>query len=149
MVVAVVPGMALHAKEGLRDLQERLIGRAVRFMAVGAIFGYIRMLVNEGPLVFHVATCAESLGSDALEIFVVGREVRIVTVGTGHFMLGNRVMRELREFHLDLGMTACTELLLLVPADFLLRSLVQLVTVKTADVVQCMHARIPAGEVWR
>jgi hypothetical protein len=58
--------------------------------------------------------------------------VRIVAVGAGHLVLRHRVMRELGELHLNLCVTTSAEFLLLVAIDFLLRSLVQLVAVKTA-----------------
>ena len=89
-------------------------------MTVGALFGHVCMLVNKGPLIFHVATGAKSFGGNAFEIASVGRKVRVMAVCTGHLVLGNRMVRELGKLHLDLHMAASTELFLFMAADFLL-----------------------------
>ena len=117
-------------------------------MAVGALFGDVGMLVDEGPLVFHVASSAQSFGRYALEILAVGRKVRVMAVSAGHLVFRNGVMRKLRELYLDLGVAAGAELFLVVAADFLLRPFMQLVAVKAADIVESVRAGVPAGQVW-
>ena len=109
-------------------------------MAVRTVFRDIGMFVNERPLVLHVATSAEGFGGDALDVLLVGREMWIVTVGTDHLVFWDRVMGELGELHFDLRVAAGTELFLLVTSDFLLRADVQLMAVKAAYIIQCMHA---------
>ncbi len=116
-------------------------------MAVRAFFSDIGMLVNEWTLVLHMTTGAKGFCGDALNVALVGRKMWVVAVGAGHFMFRNRVMRELGELHLGLCVATGTELFLFVPTDFLLRSFVQLVAVEAADIIQCMHAGIPAGQV--
>jgi len=117
-------------------------------MTVGAVLGDVSMFVNERPLVLHMATSAERLGGYTLEIIAVGRVVWIVAVGADHFVLRDRMMGELGELHLDLGVAAGTELFLIMSADFLLWPFVQFVAIEAADIVQRMRAGIPAGQVW-
>ena len=118
-------------------------------VTVGAILGDVGMFVDERPLVFHVAPRAEGLRGHPLEVVVVVRLVRIVTVGAGHLMLRHRMMGKLGELHLDLGVAAGTELLFLLAPDFLLGPLVQLVAIEAADFILGMHAGVPAVKVWR
>jgi len=112
--------MTLHAQEGLRDFQQGVVGRAMRSVTVCTLFGDIGMLVNERALVFHMASGAKGFSRYALDVLVVVRNVRIVAIGAGHLVFGNRMMGELGELHLDLEMAASAELFLLVAADFLL-----------------------------
>ena len=58
-----------------------------------------------------------------------------MTVGTGHFVFRNRMMRELGELHLDLYVTPCAEFLLVMSTDFLLGALVKLVAVKATHII--------------
>ena len=74
--------------------------------------------------------------------------MRIMAIGTCHLMFWNRVVGKLGKFHLGLRMTAGTEFLLLMATDFLLGALVQLVTIKAADVIERMYAGVPAGQNW-
>ena len=73
----------------------------------------------------------------------------VVAVSTGHLMFWNRVMGELGKLHFDLHVAACAEIFLFVAADFLLRAFVQLVTVEAADIVECVYAGIPTGQIGR
>ena len=116
-------------------------------MTIGALFGDIGMFVDEGTLVFHVAAGAEGFGCYALEVLAIGRKVRVVAIGADHLVFGNRMMGELGELHFGLYMTAGAELFLLVATDFLLRPFMKFVTVEAADVIKCMCAGIPAGQV--
>ena len=117
-------------------------------MAVRAFFSDIGMFVNEWSLVLHVATSTKGFTGNTLEVGSVGREVWVMTIGTGHFLFWNRMVGELGELHFDLCMTAGAEFFLLLSTDFLLRSLVQFVAVEAADIVECMYAGVPAGQVW-
>ena len=67
-----------------------------------------------------------------------------MAVGAGHLVFGNRMVGELGKLHFDLHVTTGAEIFLIVPADFLLGALVQLVTIKAADVVERMYAGVPA-----
>jgi hypothetical protein len=50
--------VALHAEEGLGDFKQRVVGGAVRPVAVGAFFGYVGMLIDERALVLHMTAGA-------------------------------------------------------------------------------------------
>jgi len=71
----------------------------MRPVAVGALFSDIGVFVNKRTLVFHVTTGTKGFGGDALEVLVVGREVRIMAVGAGHLVLRDGVVGELGELH--------------------------------------------------
>jgi len=105
-------------------------------MAVSALFSDIGVLIDKRPLVLHVATGTKCFGGNTLKVFPVGRVVWVVTVGTGHFMLWNRMVGKLGELHLDLHMAAGTELFLFVTADFLLWTFMQFVAIKAADIIK-------------
>ncbi len=70
-----------------------------------------------------------------------------MTVGARHLVFRHRVVGELGELHLDLGMTAGTQFFLLMATHLLLWSFVQFVAIKTADIVESVHAGVPAGQV--
>ena len=85
-------GVTLHAEERLGDLQERVVGRPVRAMAIGALFGDVGMLVDERPLVFHVAPGAERFAGHPFQVLGVARQVRVVAVRTRHLVLRDGVV---------------------------------------------------------
>ena len=116
-------------------------------VAVGALLGYVSVFIDEWPLVLHMAACAECFRCDPFEVVLMGRNMRVVAVGAGHFVLWDRVMGKLRELHADLGVAACAEFFLVMTADFLLGPLVEFVAVEAADIVECVHAGVPTGEV--
>ena len=89
-------------------------------MTVHALFSDVGMLVNKWPLVLHVAAGAKGFAGNAFEAVAVGRKVWIVTVSAGHLVFGDRVMRELSEFHLSLRVATGAEFFLLMTVDFLL-----------------------------
>lgn len=93
-------------------------------MAVGAFFCDVGVLVDKRSLILHVTTSAKRLGGNAFEVAAIVGEVRIVTFGAGHLMLRHRMMGELRELHLDLGVTLGAKFFLLVPTHLLLRPFV-------------------------
>lgn len=132
---AMVTSMTLHAQERLRNFEQLVVRRAVGAVAIRAVFGYISMFINEWPLVFHVATGASCLDRYAFDTIRVGRVMRVMAVGTSHFMLRHRMVRELRKIHFNFQVAAFTQLLLVVTADFLLWPNVQFVTVEAADVI--------------
>jgi hypothetical protein len=69
-----------------------------------------------------------------------------MTVDTGHFLFPQRMVRKKIIFRLDLWVAAETELRHLFPTHFLLWSLVQLMAVYAADIVQRMGTGIPVSE---
>jgi len=136
-------GMALQAEKGLTRLQQRVIGGTMRRMAVGAVLRHVGMFVNKGPLIFHVAAGTGFLDGYSAEVLVVRRPVRIVAVGTGHFVFRHRMMGELVELRLYFLVTFEAKVGHFMAADLLLRSLMEGVTIKTADVVCGMDAAVP------
>ena len=143
----MVTGMTLHAEEGLGHLEQGLVRRAMGVMAVDAVLCNIGVFVNEGALVFHVAAGAGVLDAVTDQGFVLSRPMGVVAVGTDHFVLVDRMVGELGELHPDLLVTGLAELFLFVTTHLLLRSLVQLVAVKTAHVTVGMGAGCPVVQV--
>lgn len=117
-------GMALHAEERLCYLKQWFVGRAVRSVTVGAVFGDVGMLVNERTLVLHVAARAGVLDGEAVQTLILRGTMRIMAVGADHFVLGDWMMGELGKFHPDFLMTGEAELFLFMATDFLLWTLV-------------------------
>ena len=74
----------------------------MRSVAVCTFFGDIGMLINEWALVFHMATGAKGFSRYALDVLVVVRKVRVMTIGAAHLVFGNRMMGELGELHFGL-----------------------------------------------
>ena len=73
--------------------------------------------------------------------------MRVVAVDTGHLLLAHRVMRKKIILHFYLGMTAIAELGHLLSLHFLLGPLVELMAVKTADIIEGMGAGVPVSKV--
>ena len=138
--------MTLHAEEGLPRGQQGIVGRAVRTVAVGAGLGHVGMLEYERPLKLHVATGAHLLDRGPLEEALLGGPVGFVTVDAGHLVLGDGMVGELGELHANLRMALVAEFGHLLAADLLLGALMQLMTVKTADVAVGVGAGAPELE---
>ena len=119
----IVSRMALHAQERLVDRQKIVIGRPMRAVAVGAVLSDIGMLVDEGPLILHVAFGANGFDLHPFQVGGIRRVMRVVAVGASHLMLRHRVVRELGKFHLHLDVTAFAQLLLFMTPQLLLRPL--------------------------
>lgn len=141
-----MPCMALKTKKRHCRIQEIVIDRTMRRMASGAILGNIAMLEGKRPLLFHVAAGAKILGSIPLKEMGLNRSVGIVAIGTGHFLLPQRVMREEAVLRLDLGMATVAEFRGLFPRHFLPCTPVELVAVEAPHVVQGMDAPFPVGK---
>ena len=143
LIETVVPRMTLQTEKGLGHLEQRPIGRAMGMMALAAIFGDIGMLVNKRPLLLHVATGAEILDAEPLEIMFACAAMGLVAIDAGHLQFRHRMVGELAEFGSNRGVTAVTDLRHLLPADFLMRALMQLMAIETTDIVVGMNAGVP------
>jgi len=119
----------------------------VRAVTVGAVLGYISVLVDERPLVLHVTASAYRLDLHPLEVGGVRRVMRIVAVSAGHLVLRHRMVGELGKFHLDRQVAGNTDIILLGAPEFLLRALVEFVAGEAADFALCVDAAIPVGQV--
>lgn len=115
----------------------------MRLVTVGAVLGHIGMFKNKGSLIFHMATGAHRLGRRPLDERLLNCSVRFVAVNTGHLVLGDGMVRELGELHANLLMASITELGHLLPAHFLLGSLMQAMAVETTDIAVGMSAGMP------
>ena len=132
-------GVTLHAKERLRHLEKRLVGRPVRLMTVDTVFRDIGMLVNKRPLIFHMTTGTGIPDGIPQQGMLLGRTVRVVTIRANYFLL-KRVMGKLGKFQTNFLMTVVTDLFLFVSGNLLLGTLVELVAIKAADPVVGVRA---------
>lgn len=147
MMAVQMSGVTLHTKEGLGYGQQRVVGRSVRVMTVGAIFRQIGVFVDERPLNFHMTPGAHFLDRRTLEVEILRCSVGIMAVVAGHFALGDRMVRKLGELHANLRVTPVAEFVHLLPTYLLLRTAVQLVTVKTTDFAIGVSTCAPIVEV--
>lgn len=88
----MVASMTLHAEERLRNFEQWVIRRTVGAVTICTVFGDISMLINERPLVLHVATGASGFDCYALHIIWVGGIMRVMAVSTSHFMFRHRMV---------------------------------------------------------
>ncbi len=137
--------MTLQAKKRHCRIEKVVVDRAVRSMAVGTVFRDIRMLEHEGPLFLHVAPGAGVLGGCPPEKLVLDRAVRVMAVVAGHLFLHDRMMGEKPVFRFHFGVTTVAEFRHLVAADLLLGSLVELVAIEAAYVIEGVGAGVPVG----
>lgn len=140
---AVMAGMALHAEEGLRRREQRIVGGAVCPMAVGAVFRHIGVLKDERPLFLHMASGAGFLLGQSLQHFVLGRPVGIMAVRARHLAFGHGMVGKLGELHSDILMAFEAELRRLLIGNLLLRTLVKGVAVGTAHIAGGMSTGAP------
>lgn len=138
--------VTLEAEKRLGGLQEIVAHRTVRSMAIRAVFHDIAVLEHERPLLFHVAPCAGFLLGQAKEHLLLATAVRIMTVGTCHLFLNDRVVGEKSVLYLYLRVAAIAELRHFVAAHFLLRPLVELVAVEAANVIERMGTGVPVSK---
>lgn len=138
--------VTLEAEKRLGSLEEIVVHRAVGGMAVGAIFHYVAVLENERPLLFHVAPCAGFLLGQANEHLLLATAVRIMTVGTCHLFLNDRMVGKKSVLYLYLRVAGIAELRHFVAAHFLLRPLVELVAVEAANVIERMGTGVPVSK---
>ena len=113
------------------------------FMTVNTIFCHIGMLINERPLILHVTLSASRLDRHTNKLIVVSGTMWIMAIDTDDLPFRNRMMREVGKFHFLFKMALVTELGRILATDFLLRSLVQSMTVKAGDITGRMWAGIP------
>ena len=147
-IVQRVAAVTLEAEERHGGIEQVVVYRTMRGVAVGAVFGDVAMLEQKRPLFFHVAPGTGLFRRTPPQQFVLCRPMRVVAVDARHFLFPQRVMRKEIGLHLHLGMAAEAELSHLLPFNFLLWSLVEFVAVEAAHIVKGMGAGIPIGEVW-
>src|ERR1044071_1737341 len=135
--------MALLAQHGLAHLEQVRRGRAVRVVAVGAVFLHRLVGADERPAFLHVAAVAGVVDGVAQHHDAPDRAVRVVAVGAGDQSFADRMARgavDLDALHLVAG-----------EAHFGLSELVahavgrgvQLVTGRAGDVVALVRAARP------
>ena len=98
--------MAVVANAWHANFQQLRVVAAVRFVAVGAVFEYRRMLPQKRAAAFRVAAQTVFVGAALDELLRVGRAVRIVATGAGHFPFAIGHVRgalQLRAAHLVAG----------------------------------------------
>lgn len=91
--------MALVAQEWRARLEQVFCGGAMRVMADRAVFGDGLVVVDERSAFLHVAGVAGCIHAIALHQFGSHRTMRVMTIGTGHLALWNRVMGRLVDLH--------------------------------------------------
>lgn len=64
--------MALDTEKRHRRRQQPAVDRTVRLMAVDAVLGNVTMLIDEWPVLFHVAAAAKLTRAVPLEHFGAG-----------------------------------------------------------------------------
>ncbi len=138
--------MALKTEKRHGRIEEMAIDRAVGRMAVGTIFRNVPMFEGKRSLFLHVTAGAGFLGAITPQELILSGAVRIVTVDACHLLLSNRMVGEQIVFCLHLRMAAVAEFSHLFAAHFLLRALVEFVTVEATDVVKSVGACVPVGQ---
>ena len=97
--------MAPVAEPWPRHLQQELVDRAMRIVAVQAILAHRRVLKEERPTLFGVALVAIVVDRDLAQEPFGGATVRIVTIRTGDLPLAYRHVRGAEELGLALLVT--------------------------------------------
>lgn len=143
---AVMAGMALHAEKGLRRREQRVVGGAVCSMTVGAVLHHISMLENEGSLFIHMAARAGFLLGQSRQHLVLGCSVGIMAVRACDLAFRHGMVGKLGELHLDILVAVETEFVHPLMGDLLLRSLVKLMAIGTADIAAGVRAGTPELE---
>src|ERR1043166_4590093 len=98
--------MALLAQHGLAHLEQVRRGRAVRVVAVGAVFLHRLVGADERPAFLHVAAVAGVVDGVAQHHDAPDRAVRVVAVGAGDQSFADRMARgavDLDALHLVAG----------------------------------------------
>ena len=141
-----MPRMALKTEKRHRRVQEIVVDRTVRGVTVGAVFSDVGMLEGEGPLLVHMTAGTELLDRIPQQQVRLNGAMGVMTVGAGHLLLPERMMGKQTVLRLCFRMAPIAHFRHLLATDLLLRPLVELVTVKAADIVKGMYAGIPKGE---
>ena len=149
MRVVLMAGMALEAEKRLGCSQQAVVGRAMVRMAGEAIIGKVGVLIDKGTLLVHVAAGTQVFDRDSLKIIFLRGTVGFVAIDTGHFPFAYRVTGKLGKLHARVDMAGIAHLVHFLPAHLLLRPLMKLVTVETADITAGMDAAVPVMQVGR
>jgi len=100
--------VTLGAQPWVGDFEQPVVYRAVRLMAIGAIFYDRGMLPEKRPAPLSVARVTGFINACLYELRRIGRAVRIVAVGANHFAFAQRHVRRPHElgFALQVTLTA-------------------------------------------
>lgn len=88
----VSAGVALQTKVRHGGVQQASGYRAVRGMAIGAVFGNIAMLIDKGAAFLHMATGAHIPHRNPLQQLAVSGTVGVMAVKTVHFLFAHRMV---------------------------------------------------------
>ena len=88
-------GVATVAQEWRARFQQRFCGRAVRVVAVGAVFIHRLMVMHKRATLFHVAGVAGLNHTIALHEAGAGGTVHVVAIRAAHLAFEDRVVRGL------------------------------------------------------
>ena len=148
--------MALRAKPWVSDLQQAVVNRAVRLVAVGAIFKRGGMLIEKRAPPFRVALVTGLVNAHPFELRWVRRPVRVVAVRADDFSFSQGHMRRTQQLSFSLQVALAANLNLgsineerryigqlchLLPAGFLH----QRMAVHARESPARMRARLPVG----
>ena len=148
--------VALSAKSRVRNLEQPVVHRAVRFMAVGAILENRSMLPEKRPPPLGMASIAIFVYARLLELRRIRRAMRIVAIGANDLALPHRHVRRAHQLRLELevALTAHFYFSSLVEERSLVANLCQLLTprflhygmaVDAGDAAAGVRARFPVG----
>ena len=99
--IAGVPdkiGVALLAQPRPRDLQQEVVDRAVRIVAVEAALAHRGMLPQERAALFRMAFVAIVVDGSLIQKSLAVGPMRIVAAGARHLALANRHVRRAPDF---------------------------------------------------
>ena len=88
----VMARMALQAQGWFTHRQQIRIRRAMRGVAIHAVFRHRRMLVRKGPAILRMAAETKVIHVRRAQVIARVPSVRIMAIGTGHFPFAQRVM---------------------------------------------------------
>ena len=138
--------VTLEAEKRHGSIEQGTVDGTMGLMAVHAVVGDIAMLIDERPLLFHVAAGTRLIGGTPLEEFILQRAMHVMAVGADQFLFPDGMVRRQGILRLHLRVAPITEIGHLLPAHLLGRPLVQFVAISAADVVQGMGAGVPVRQ---
>ncbi len=94
--------VTLSAQPWIGDFKQPVVYRAVRFMAIGAIFYDWRVLPKKRPASLGVAHVTVFINAWLYELRRIRGSVRVVAVCTGHLSFPERHVRGAHELGLSL-----------------------------------------------
>jgi len=104
--------VTLSAKSWVSNFEQPVVYRAVRLMAIGAIFYDRRVLPKKRPAPLGVAQITGFINACLYELRRIGSSVRVVAVRTGHLSFPERHVRGAHELALSLQVALGTHLYL-------------------------------------